>query len=126
MPAPDGVGGEHDDFAAAYCGFDYGGAAFDLVGSVHEAAEDGFIAAGVAHEDIGFVLLGIHAEEWAVGVADGNGGGGVAVEDGVGGLGDLGVDDGAGSVEARRGGSGVDAWSDSEVGWEEAGGAEGD
>ena len=38
LPAPDGVGGEHDDFTAADRGFDYGGSAFDLVGSVHEAA----------------------------------------------------------------------------------------
>ena len=68
----------------------------------------------------------VHAEERAVGVADGDGCAGVAVEDGVGGFGDLGLDDGAGCVEARRGGAGVDAGGDAEVGGEEAGGAEGD
>ena len=38
LPAPDGVGGEHDDFAFADRGFDYGGSAFDFVCSIHEAA----------------------------------------------------------------------------------------
>ena len=72
------------------------------------------------------VLVGVHAEERAVGVAHGDGCGGVAVEDRVGGLGDFGFDDGAGSVEAGCGGAGVDAWSDAEVRRKEAGGAEGD
>src|ERR1700722_19810644 len=34
LPAPDGVGDEEDNFAFAYWGGYYGGAAFDLVGAV--------------------------------------------------------------------------------------------
>ena len=76
----------------------------DLFGGSHEAGEDGFFAAGEAHDDVAAVGVGLHAEEWAAGPADGDGLVGVAVEDGAGGLGDVGLDDGAGGVEAGAGG----------------------
>ena len=126
LPAPDGVGGEEKSFAFADRSEDDGGAAFDLVGAVEETAEDGLFAAGEAHED-GLLVEGcVHAEERAVGVADGDGFVCVAVEDGAGGLGDFGFDDGAGGVDLGGGGGGVDFRSDAEIGGHEAGGAEGD
>ena len=51
---------------------------------------------------------------------------GVAIEDGIGGLDDVGFDDGAGGVEAGAGDAGVDFGGDAEIGGEGAGGAEGD
>ena len=60
----------------------------------------------------------------AVGPANRDGFAGVAVENGVGGLNNLGLDNGAWGVELRGGSAGIDFWCDAEVGGEGAGGAE--